>query len=50
MCCHLAAPVDYFKIKCFGAIASLGNLAEHSSRVIAPLVLIRNCMGVVWLH
>lgn len=46
VCCHLAAYADYFKTKPFGAIASLGNLAEHSSRFIAP-VLIRHCMGVV---
>lgn len=36
VCCHLAASADYFKTKPFGAIASLGNLAEHSSRFIAP--------------
>lgn len=50
VCCHQAAPADYFKMKCFGAIASLGNLAEHLSLFIAPLVLIRNYRGVVWLH
>ena len=37
VCCHLAVPVDYFKIKYFGTIASLGNLAERSSHFIAPL-------------
>lgn len=47
VCCHLAVPVDYFKIKYFGTIASLGNLAERSSHFIAPLVLIRNCVKVV---
>lgn len=36
VCCHLAAPTDYFKMKRFDAIASLGNLAEHSSRFIDP--------------
>lgn len=49
-CCHLAVSVDYFKIQYFGTIASLGNLAECSSHFIAPLVLIRNCVRVVWLH
>lgn len=34
-----------FKIKYFGTIASLGNLAERSSHFIAPLVLIRNCVS-----
>lgn len=37
VCCHQAAPADYFKMKCFGAIASLGNLAEHASHLITPL-------------
>lgn len=53
VCCHLAASADYFKMKPFGAIASLGNLAEHSSHFIPTPpnpVLIRHCMGVVWLH
>lgn len=36
VCCHLAASADYFRTKPFGAIASLGNLAEHSSHFIAP--------------
>lgn len=36
VCCHLADSADYFKTKPFGVIASLGNLAEHSRRFIAP--------------